>query len=216
MRSLYHFASSPFSRRTRLVLAHKGLEVVLKEGRAEPALYEEVKKLWPLRTVPILVEDDGFVLGDSMAIAHYLDGAWPTAPRAWPSDPRALGAALEIAALVDGALNPIIDLGTRYNALHTHDAWNAVQSELLGRAQGALDALSERASARGSRTLTDAGWCAADMWLYTAVAWIEGMPERAATNANIARIVALPWTLPAPIARWAAPFRDRADVKSLG
>ena len=216
MRTLYHFPMSPFSRRTRLVLAHKKLEVSLKDARAEPSLHEEAKKLWPLRTIPVLVDDDGRAVGDSTAISHYLDAAHPTAPRAWPAAPTALRSALEITALVDGALNTIIDLGTRYYALRTHDAWSKVQEEMLGRAQGALDVLADRAASRGTRTLTDAGWCVADMWLFTTTAWLEGLPARAASFANIAQVLSIPWSLPAPLVQWADGFRDHADVKSLG
>jgi glutathione S-transferase len=215
MRTLYHFAASPFSRRTRLALAHKKLDVVLKDTRAEPALHEEVKKLWPMRTIPVMVDDD-LVLGDSTAITRYLDRAYPSAPPVWPTDTRALQAALEITALVDGALNTIVDLGSRYYALHTHDAWTKVLDEMVGRAQGALNVLSDRAAARGARSMTDAGWCAADMWLFTMTAWMEALPERAKTLPHIAQVVSLPWSLPAPIARWADAFRDREDVKSLG
>jgi glutathione S-transferase len=216
MRTLYHFTASPFSRRTRLALAHKKLDVVLKDTRADAALNEEAKTLWPLRTIPVMVED-GFVLGDSTAITHYLDRAYPNAPPVWPTDPRALLAALEIATLVDGALNPIVDLGSRYYALHSHQAWPKVIDELVvARAQGALNVLADRAAARGSRTLTDAGWCGADMWLVTMAMWMEALPARAKTLPHIKQVISLPWSLPAPIARWADTFRRRDDVMSLG
>ncbi len=215
MRTLYHFTASPFSRRTRLALAHKKLDVTLKDTRADATLHEEAKKLWPLRTIPVMVED-GFVLGDSTAITHYLDRAYPLAPPVWPTDPRALQAALEVTTLVDGALNPIVDLGSRYFALHTHEAWSKVTDELLGRAKGALAVLVDRVTARGSQTLTDAGWCAADMWLVTMTMWMEGLPERAKTLPHIANLVSLPWSLPPALSRWTDSFRDREDVKSLG
>jgi glutathione S-transferase len=216
MRTLYVFPTSPFSRRTRLALAQKSLDVELKDARADATFRAEAKKLWPLRTIPVFVDEGGHAVGDSTAIAHYLDARYPASPRTWPTDPTALRAALEIAALVDGALNTIIDVGTRYYALSSDAAWPKVQDELLGRAQGALDRLSERAVARGAKTLTDAGWCAADRWLFTMVAWVEGFPERAPTNPNIAQILTLPWSLPAPLVAWAAPFHERADVKALG
>ena len=34
MRTLYHFRASPFARRARLALAHKGLEVELRDADA--------------------------------------------------------------------------------------------------------------------------------------------------------------------------------------
>ena len=79
MRLLYHLWLSPFSRKVRLVLGEKGLDVTLK-----------VEKVWerrdaflalnPTGEVPVLVEDDGMVLADSRAIAEYLDEVHPEPP----------------------------------------------------------------------------------------------------------------------------------------
>jgi glutathione S-transferase len=211
MRTLFHFPLSPFARCARLALAHKKLEVTLRDGRADPAVHEEAKRLWPLKTVPVLVEPDGRVLGDSLAIAHYLDAAYPDAPRIWPADPGALLAALEVTTLVNGALDVLVNTATRYYATHTDAAWPAVQREMVGRAQTALDALGQRAAARGTRTLTDAGWCAADMWLFSAAVWLGGLPARKGVP-NVDQLLTLPWTLPAPILAWADAFRDHDDT----
>ena len=215
MRTLYHFAMSPFSRRTRLALAHKGLEVELRDARATPAYMDEVRASNPLRTVPVLVDEDGRALGDSGIITHYLDGAYPALPALWPGERDARYAALTIAHLVDGALGKLVDVGTHYHALHGDAAWKKVAPEMVGRAQGALNALGDRVEAIGPRVLTDAGWCAADMWLYTAVAWLEGLPARAGANANAAQIVSLAWSVPTSLSRWAEAHRLRADVRAL-
>lgn len=214
MRTLYHFAVSPFSRRTRLALAHKGLEVELRDARATPAYMDEVRALNPLRTAPVLV-DEGRALADSGVITHYLDGAYPDLPALWPKERDARYAALAIAQLVDGALGTLVDVGTHYYALHGDAAWKKVTQEMVGRAQGALNALGDRVAAIGPRVLTDAGWCAADMWLYTAVAWLEGLPARASANSNVAQIVSLAWSVPASLSRWAEAHRLRADVRAL-
>jgi glutathione S-transferase len=58
-RVLYQFPLSPFSRRTRLALAHKSLSVELRDGRTSPELVDEARALVPLRTFPVLVEADG-------------------------------------------------------------------------------------------------------------------------------------------------------------
>jgi glutathione S-transferase len=220
MRTLYHFQFSPFSRRTRLALAQKEIAVELKDGRANPAFMQEGRALWPLRTFPVLVEEDGRAIGDSNAIARYLDAAYPARPL-WPTEPDAAHMAMEVASLVDGALNLIIDVGTRYYALRGHAEWSAVQGELIGRAQDALNALGKRAEATGPRPLTGASpgaWCAADMWLFTAVVWLEGLPARAASGQSpaAAQLVTLPWTIPAPLSKWCDPFRTREDVRALG
>jgi glutathione S-transferase len=220
MRTLYHFEFSPFSRRVRLALAHKGLAVELKEGRSSPQYMAELKKLWPLRTAPVLVEDDGYVLGDSVAIARYLDAAYPSARPLWPTEREPARITQEVASLADGALNLLIDVGTRYFALREHEAWKSVQDELLGRAQAALDALGARAEATGPRPLTGPSmdaWCAADMWLFTTATWLESLPARAASgkSPNAAQIVTLPWVLPAPLLRWRDAFVEREDVRAL-
>jgi len=218
MRTLYHFQHSPFSRRTRLALAHKGLEHALREGRSDPSAREEACTLWPPRTMPVLVEEDGRALGDSSAIVRYLDAAYPAGRPLWPTEKEAARTSVEVAALVDGVLNVLVDVGTRYYALHDHGEWSKVQGELVGRAQASLDALSARVAKIGPRPLTGESpdaWCAADMWLFTAVMWLDGLPGRAPQNPTVAQLVSLPWALPTQLVRWAQAFRERADVRAL-
>ena len=73
MRVLYHFARSPFSRRVRLALALKNLPVELREARETPAFRDEATRLYPVKTIPVLVDEDGTVVGDSSAIGLYLE-----------------------------------------------------------------------------------------------------------------------------------------------
>jgi glutathione S-transferase len=214
MLTLYHFRFSPFSRRTRLALAHKGLEVELREGRDRPEWIEEARRRVPLRTLPVLV-DDAWALADSVAIAHWLDRAYPDRPRLWPTGAEAL-AALEAASVVDVALNTAADLGTRYHALSSHPAWGAVRAEMVSRAQRALDALADRVAGLDRSTIVPSGWSAADMWLLAAVLWFETMPERAAGgNQTIAQILTLGIQLPGRLSKWADAHRERADVRQL-
>jgi glutathione S-transferase len=209
-RRLYHFSTSPFGRRARLALAHKKLEVELREARQNPAFFEEARKLTVARTVPVLVEPDGSALADSTAIAHYLDKAYADAPPLW----RAGLAGFEVAVLVDIALNALVDLGTRYYPLMDSAKWEGVKSEMLGRAQAALDGLGERAKGMGATVYT-AGWSAPDIWLFTMTAWLEGLPARAPSAPFPAQIVSLGWRLPEALSRWADAHRRRADVLAL-
>ncbi len=211
-RTLYHFEHSPFSRRTRLALAHKGLTASLVEGRAEPARLTEVQKICPLRTVPILVEPDGRALGDSTAISRYLDVAYPDAAPIWPTEREAARATFEATTLLDVALNTLVDIGTRYDVLVDSTAWATVKGEMLGRAQTALDALAPHAEARAGKTWTDAGWSAADFWIVTATIWVDGWASRAPTNARIAQLMALGLRWPTPLSRWTDGHRARVDV----
>ena len=213
MRRLYHFYHSPFSRRVRLALAHKKLDVELLDGREKPESWEEAKRLVPLRTLPVLV-DGQRAIGDSSAITRWLDHVYPDSPRLWPGGDDAL-LVLETATLVDVALNATVDVGTRYFALRGDPAWNSVKSEMLGRAVQAFGALASRVASLGRATIAASGWCAADMWLYTAVAWFEGMPARATSSPNIAQILTLGLSIPAPLSKWADAHRDRSDVRAL-
>jgi glutathione S-transferase len=207
MRALYHFPTSPFSRRVRLALAHKGLEVDLKDARANPAFHEEARAKHPLKTVPLLVEPDGRAMGDSTSIAHYLDGAYP-GPRLWPAE----HLVYDVTSLVDVILNTLVDTGTRYYALRDHDAWPTVKGEMMGRVQRALDGLAQRCD---RPTIASSGWSAADMWLFTMTAWLEGLPGRAPSFPLVAQIVSLGWTLPPALSRWADAHRARGDVGAL-
>jgi glutathione S-transferase len=213
MRALYHFTHSPFSRRARLALAHKGLDCELREARENPAWRDQAGSLVALKTVPVLV-DDGAALGDSTAITRWLDARYANAPRIWPEGDDALRA-VEVAALVDAALGAIADVGTRYYALRDSPSWPGVKGEMLGRAQRALDALGTIAKNQVGSTLCES-WSAADMWLYSAAAWLGGLPGRVSSSANAAQIVAVGgWTLPESVRAWAQSHDDRADVRAI-
>lgn len=76
MRTLYHLALSPFSRKVRVVLREKNLDFELK-----------VEKVWerrpeflamnPAGTVPVLVEGDGTTIAESGVICEYLEEVHP-------------------------------------------------------------------------------------------------------------------------------------------
>jgi glutathione S-transferase len=76
MRTLYHFPLCPFSRKTRVVLAEKGLPFEL----AAENFWERRKAfalLNPAMQVPVFVDIDGLTLPDSYAICEYLDAKYP-------------------------------------------------------------------------------------------------------------------------------------------
>jgi glutathione S-transferase len=188
-RVLYHFSTSPYSRRSRLALAHKGLEPELRDARADPSQMEIVRAKWPFGTVPLL-DDDGTFVGDSTAIARYLDARYPE-NRIFTDDPREL----RVTALVDGTLDHVIAAATRYEA-----AW---KTEGLARAEKAAVELAAIAPSLD-------GWTAAEMWLYAMVTWFDGLSARAETNANVKKIVATGFTLPSALSPWAAKLRAKA------
>jgi len=67
---------SPHCWRTRMALAHKGLEV-----EARPTRFVEIASIagGDQKTVPV-IEDDGNTVADSWKIAEYLESAHPRAP----------------------------------------------------------------------------------------------------------------------------------------
>lgn len=215
MRILFHIPHSPFARRVRLALAHKGLTAELRDVRAFPEYREEARRLSPLKTVPVLVEEDGQALGDSMAISHYLDRAYPSGPALWPADPADALALFEVASLVEVAINHAVDFGVRNHPLHTAEAWPTVKGEAMDRAQRALDGLGRRVASLSRPTIARSGWCAADIWLFTMEHWFSTMPQRVASFAPAAQVVALGLRLPPEISRWADQHRDRPDVLAL-
>jgi glutathione S-transferase len=211
MRVLYHFATSTFSRRARLALAHKGLDFELRDARADESAYAEAKKKSPQGTFPVL-DDDGRVLGDSTAIAHYLDLAYPDRPRLWPLGKGAAYRALSITSLVDVAMNTLVDRGTRSWALRADPGWEKLVRERVGRAQSAIDAVSDMAT---KPLLAGDAWGAAEMWTLAATLWVKGFPARASSAPLVAQIMTLGFRLPQRLVDWAAQHEPRPEVRAI-
>lgn len=71
-RTLYHYSLCPFSRKVRLVLFEKGLPYGMI-FETPWARRPEFLKLNPIGNVPVLVEPDGHILADHVAICEYLN-----------------------------------------------------------------------------------------------------------------------------------------------
>ena len=79
---LYHATNSPNSRRVRIFLAEKGLELTLipvdlGAGEQHSEAYHAIN---PRRVVPALVLEDGTTIGEAPAIMRYLDETFPETP----------------------------------------------------------------------------------------------------------------------------------------
>lgn len=100
---LYGALLSPFVRKVAVVLAEKGIPY--EAGRGGPGSSDpEFLACSPLGKIPA-IDDDGFRLADSTAIATYLDAQYPE-PRLIPDDPKLRGRAVfwdEFADTVLGA-----------------------------------------------------------------------------------------------------------------
>ena len=79
MRRLLHQPLSPFSRKIRLVLAEKGMEVELVE---EPFWDRRIDflRLNPAGTVPVYITEHGAAIADSGAIFEYIEETRPDPP----------------------------------------------------------------------------------------------------------------------------------------
>jgi glutathione S-transferase len=211
---LYHIQNSPFARRVRLVLELKGLRAELREARADAEHMNEVRRLNPMHTVPVLVDGER-VISDSTAICHYLDRLVPSPPL-WPSG-MAGADAVRLTTLCDAVLDTLVDLGTRYNQLRDHPSYRALEQTLIGRAQRGLEQLAAEVVTRDARDpfLCGGCWSAGDIAVLTLVHWLEGLPTRAAAFPPARAIVDLGWTLPSALPRWAALHAQRADVLAL-
>jgi glutathione S-transferase len=82
MITLYDCATAPSPRRARILLAEKGVQhdTVHVDLRSGEQLGEAFRAVNPLCTVPALRTDEGAVLADNIAIAAYLEAAFPEPP----------------------------------------------------------------------------------------------------------------------------------------
>jgi glutathione S-transferase len=100
--TLCYAAPSPFCRKVRMALEHKGLEFALApvDNVSEGPAYN------PRAEVPILM-DSGFVVCNSPDILAYLDRRFPDRPL-YPNDPRAYALVREWERTADTVLDSII------------------------------------------------------------------------------------------------------------
>ena len=78
----YDCPTAPSPRRARMFIVEKGLEIETRDisiAKGEQ-LGPEFLQVNPRATVPVLVTDDGLTLTENLAIATYLDAAYPEAP----------------------------------------------------------------------------------------------------------------------------------------
>jgi glutathione S-transferase len=210
-RVLYHFFHSTFSRRARLALAHKGIDVELCDTREEPHRMAEAQAGTAVRTMPVLV-DEGRVVAESLAIAHYLDLAYPERPRLFPLGAAAAAETLAITSAVDIAMNTLVDVGTRYWPLHDDPAWASVVRDRMERAQLAIDSVAAKAT---RPILVGDAWGIAEICTIAATKWVAGMPARVPTSPRLQQIRTLGFRLPDALTEWAKLHDDRPEVRAI-
>ena len=82
MLTLYDFTAAPSPRRTRILLAEKGVphETVQVDLRQREQMGDAFRAINPHCTVPALRTDGGLVLTDNAAITAWLEAAYPEPP----------------------------------------------------------------------------------------------------------------------------------------
>lgn len=113
MLKLYHYFRSSTSYRVRIALGIKGIEFetqhinLLQSEQRSP----EYLAINPLGGVPAL-EDNGFILSQSLAIIDYLERIKPD-PALYPSDPKIRAATMQIAYTIAEDIHPLINMKTQ-------------------------------------------------------------------------------------------------------
>lgn len=108
---LYSFFNSSTSYRVRIAIALKGLAhqyypVNLRSGEQKT---DQHRELSPIGGVPVLIDDNGVCLTQSMAIIDYLDTLHPE-QRLIPSEPVIRARVLELANLIACDMHPVNNL----------------------------------------------------------------------------------------------------------
>jgi glutathione S-transferase len=189
---LYDAARCPYCARVRLVLAEKGLgyEPVEIDLDDRPAwIYAKN----PLGKVPVLEEDGGLVLPESVVIMEYLEERFPE-PALWPADAaeRALGRLLveqfdsrlgrAYYAVRRGDEGAVARLAQRLEAL---DALLEERPYLTGRDFGLADIAFLPWIARARTRL------GVDLDVHPSlVAWLENVASRASVAAELDLVAA--------------------------
>ncbi len=102
---LYDNPFSPFARKVRMVLAHKGLDFERIDALALDQ-HDALVRANPRAEVPAL-DDGGFVVVNSAHIVAYLEDRHPDPP-VLPADPRGRAAARDWERLADSLLDAVI------------------------------------------------------------------------------------------------------------
>lgn len=146
---LYSFFNSSTSYRVRIALALKGLDytyqgVNIRVGEQRSADYQALN---PSKGVPLLVEDNGTSISQSLAIIAYLDDVYP-APKLLPGDALAKARVLELASAIACDMHPVNNLrvlGYLKNEFGISDAQKtAWYNHWIAEGFGAVEALLSR------------------------------------------------------------------------
>jgi glutathione S-transferase len=146
---LYIAKTSPYARKVLALIHEKGasVDVVTLDPWIDPA---DLQSAVPSGKVPALVTDDGWCLGESWAIADYLDATLP-GRRLLPADGPARWRGLRLSALAQGLLDAAFSavIEGRRPAGERSPAWVTRQKAAIARTLPALEAAVDDLTAEG-------------------------------------------------------------------
>lgn len=202
-RTLYHFPLCPFSRKVRLLLFEKGIPYGLVY-EAPWVRRADFLRLNPLGDLPVLIESDGSVLCNHIAISEYINETAPL-PNLMGETPKGRAEIRRIANWFDSSFymdvfKPLV--GERvYKALKSGTAPNSMMiragRENLKRYLGYVDWLAARRSYLGGRSLS-----VADLTVAAHLSVLDYLGEIAWENYPDAKL-------------WYAKIKSRPSFSSL-
>ncbi len=202
MHRLYHYPLSPFSRKVRLVLAEKKIEVELVEER----YWEErpdFLRLNPAGQVPVL-RTDALILGESNAICEYIEEKHPTPPLL-PKSPEARAEARRLVAWFDDKF---------YREVTKNLFGERVEKKVMGR--GYPDSKNVKAGSQRIKYHLD--YMA---WLLDRRRWLSGDQMTLADFSAAAQLSCLDyisdvdWNRSELVKDWYAKIKSRPAFRSL-
>ncbi|MEM8788262.1 MAG: glutathione S-transferase family protein [Pseudomonadota bacterium] len=202
MRRLYHQPLSPFSRKIRLVLAEKKIEVELVEERPWEKRMDYLRQN-PAGKVPML-KIDGLTLADSTAIFEYLEEVHPD-PALLPEKPADRAEARRLAAWFDDKFHHEVTTNLLYERVNKRLAKS-----------GHPESVRIKEGARNIKYHLD--YIA---WLMEGRRWLAGEQMTIADFAAAAQLSSLDyigdvdWARSAALKDWYAKIKSRPAFRSI-
>lgn len=151
--TLFENAFSPFARKVRMVLEHKGLAFEAVDGLHRGG-HEALQAVNPRREVPVLVDGDTVVVNSAHIVA-YLEDAWPQ-PSVLPGDAAARARIRDWERLADTLLDAIVVDASLWSWANRPDSPPPGLREAAGRDLDAIYARLEDELAHGVEFLCGA------------------------------------------------------------
>ncbi|MEO8311103.1 MAG: glutathione S-transferase family protein [Caldimonas sp.] len=204
---------SSWSLRAWLVMTHFGIEFTERPLRLDWAQGSPFKStllaLAPTGRVPLLIDDDGFAVWDSLAIVEYLAESFP-AKRLWPEDRQQRARARSLCAEMHSGFSALrnrcpmnIEASLPEVGARCRDDWQDVAADLRR-----IDAMWSEALARSGGPYLFGAFSAADAFYAPVCSRIRtyALPVGAEADRYVDRIHAVP-----AMQAWCAAAREEND-----